>query len=133
MAIFLERPPGHHEMDFRPVLDVFVSDNGGGQFASVDISFLDIYGVFAPALGGHLDLFPVREGNAHPGHAGRTDVVPVGSRAERIETHAVEEVPGAHLAAVVVAAEGSGLISVEITCDVTYPFLAVPGLSEIVI
>ena len=68
----------------------------------------------------------------HARNAGRAQFIFVAAGADGIEPHAIEEVPGAHLATVVVAAERSRLVAVEMVGHVADPLLAILRLTEFV-
>ena len=68
----------------------------------------------------------------HARNAGRAQFIFVAAGADGIEPHAIEEVPGAHLAAVVVAAERSRLVAIKMIGHVADPLLAILRLTEFV-
>ena len=120
-------------MKLSPVLDVRIADDWGDKTFSVEVRGLDVNRFLAPAFRGHLQSAAVREPDLQAGNAWGADVVLIRSGAERVESKAVEYVPGGHLAAVIVAAQRAGLVAVEVVGDVAHPFLALPRLAEPVV
>ena len=100
------------------VFDVGVADDGGVQPLAVEVGGLDVNRFLAPTFRCHFQQTSVREPDLQAGNARRTNVVLIGSGAERVESKAVENVPGGHLAAVIVAAQRAGLVAVEVVGDV---------------
>ena len=86
-----------------------------------------------PVLRTNFQETAVGEADGDAGEAGGTQLVLVAAGAQGIEAQAVEDVPGAHLAAVVIAAQGVGLVAVEMVGHVADPFLAVLGLAQLVV
>ena len=68
----------------------------------------------------------------HTRNAGRAQFIFVAAGTDGIEPHAIEEVPGTHLAAIVVATERSRLVAIKMIGHVADPLLAILGLSEFV-
>ena len=92
---------------------------------------MDVVG--GPVAGADFQEAAVGETEGDAGEAGGAEFVFVAAGAEGVEAEAVEDVPGAHLAAVVVAAQGVGFAAVEMVGDVPDPLLALFGLAQFVV
>ncbi len=70
----------------------------------------------------------VTQSHLHVGHVGGADHILAASRADGVEAHGGEDVPGRHLAAVVVAAEAVDVVAVHAVHDFAQPVLRLPRL-----
>ena len=116
-----------------PVLYVGIRKIGLVPFLPVKVHFPDVEVILGPVLGSDPDGLPVVEGQLHPWNGRRAYIVHIARRGCRIEPHGIEQIPGRHLSAVIIPAEGPRLVPVEMVRDIPYPFLALPWLPEIIV
>ena len=94
---------------------------------AVKPDFLDVAVAFADERGLDFEGPAVREGKLHIRKIRRAKYILVRARADGIEAQRREDVPGAHLAAVVVAAEAADVVPILAVHDFPQPVLGFPG------
>ena len=120
-------------MELGPVPDIGVAYPGAVEHLAVEIDLLHIDIGLGPVLRRHLYAPAVEKTHLGSRDSRRAKVVNIAGRGCRIESEGIEDVPGGHLSAVIIAAQGARLVAVEIVGHIADPFLAFPRLADVIV
>ena len=120
-------------MQLGTVSDIGVAYPGAVEHFSIEIDLLHIDIGLGPVLCRHLYAPAVEKPHLRSRYSRRTKVVNIAGRGRRVESEGIEDVPGGHLAAVIIAAQGARLIAIEIVGYIADPFLAFPRLADVIV
>ena len=105
---------GHVEFEGAPLEELLVGEVGLGEGFAVEAHLLDVAVAVADFGGFDFECLAVGKGDFEVGEVRGTEDVLSAAWADGIEAHGAEEIPGRHLAAVVVAAEAVDVVAVHI-------------------
>ena len=133
---FLVGLGGHVELEGAAGLEFLIGEVGAGEGLAVEAHGADVAVFVADLRGFDFKVVAAAHAHLHPGQVGRAEDVLPAARADRVEPHGAEYVPGTHLPAVVVAAEtgnpgrgiGADAGAVHLVHDLAHPVLRLPRL-----
>ena len=99
----------------------------GAEFLAVEADGADVAVAVGDFRGFYLEGPAVFQVDLHVREVGGSEDVLAAAGADGVEAHGGEDVPGGHLAAVVVAAEAVDVVAVHPVHDLALPVLGLPG------
>lgn len=100
---------------------------------TIDIQFLYIDIPRGPIICYHLYHLAITQFQFHSLYTGRTYAINITARSYRIKAHTGKDIPSRHLTTVIISTQRTRLVTIKMTGNGTYPFLAFPWLPQLVV